>query len=103
MYLQLIDSSLDRPEQGFSPAGRRYVPAVGSSLTVLFENIDDLKKLSRVAVQPFPLDGSIWKVSILSTDPLRGTPQIRLALSESGVTTRGLLKNCIRIHPKDSF
>ena len=99
VYFQLIDSQLDKPEQGFSPAGRRYVPAAGATLSCVLENIDDAKQLTRLATQPFANDGSIWKLSILGTDVIRGTPQLRLTLTEAGKVTRGIAKLCIKIHP----
>lgn len=102
IYFQLIDISLDKPEQGFQPGGRRYVPATGSTLSVVMENIDDSKAITRLAVQPFSQDGSIWSLSILATDKIRGTPQLRLTLTEPSKTTRGLVKNSIKIYSKSN-
>lgn len=105
LYFQLIDSSLDTSLQGHSPPGRRYVPADSSSLSVVLENIDDAKKITRSAVQPYANDGSIWRLTIYSTDVLRGAPQMRLTLTEpidqnTNKNTYGVLKSgCIRIHP----
>lgn len=82
LYIQLIDASLDRPQEGFVPAGRRYIPAAGAVLTVTFANIDDAKVVDRIATQPFLQDGSIWTVPILPTDPLRGTVALKLKLVE---------------------
>lgn len=84
LYLQLIDASLDRSDQGFFPPGRRYVPPVGSTLQVTFVNVDDARKLVRGAVQPFVLDGSIWSVTILPTDPIAGTVNLNFLLTEAG-------------------
>lgn len=102
LFFQLIDSQLDKPEQGFSPAGRRYVPAAGATLSCVLENIDDAKQLTRLATQPFANDGSIWKLSILGTDSIRGTPQLRLTLTEGAKVTRGIAKLCIKIHPSSN-
>jgi len=87
LYIQLIDASLDRADQGFSPAGRRYMPPAGSTLSLLFSNIDDAKKLTRAATQPFSLDPSIWAIPILSTDPLAGTVTLKATLVEPGPRT----------------
>jgi len=32
LFFQLIDLVKDRPEQGFIPAGRRYMPVIGATL-----------------------------------------------------------------------
>lgn len=84
VYLQLIDASLDRVEQGFNPPGRRYVPAAGAVLSVTLGNIDDAKKVTRSATQPFANDPSIWTIPVLPTDPLRGTVRVSLVLTEAG-------------------
>jgi len=102
IYFQLVDMSVDKPDQGFNPPGRRYVPASGATLSVTLENIDQAKQLTRFAVQPFTGDGSIWSLSIMSTDVIRGTPQMRLTLTEGGVVTRGLAKCSIKIWPQEN-
>lgn len=102
IYFQLVDSSLDRPEQGFYPSGRRYVPASGATLQCTVECIDGAKTVTRSATQPFAQDGSIWKLSILSSDPIRGNPQLRLKLTEGSKTTRGLVKLALRVYPKSN-
>lgn len=99
VYFQLIDLNLDTSNL-YRPPGRRFVPAAGATLSVELENIDDAKKVTRLAIQPFAQDGSIWKVQILPTDPCRGTPQLRLTLTEGTKVTRGLVKQGIKIWPK---
>jgi len=95
---QLCDVSLDTSAQGYSPAGRRYVPAAGATLSVVLENVDDARKITRLATQPFAADGSIWSIPILATDKTRGTPQVRFTLTEpGGVVTSGVIKNLVRI------
>jgi len=87
LYIQLIDESLDRPDQGFSPRGRRYCPPTSTSLSVTFKNVDNAKVVERTAVQAFPtLDASIWYIPILSSDPLAGTVSMAAALVEPGRT-----------------
>ncbi len=83
LYFQLTDESVDRTDQGFSPRGRRYCPPATSTLSVTFKNIDDAKVVTRIAVQAFPtLDASIWYIPILSSDPLAGTVNMQVALTE---------------------
>lgn len=103
VHLQLIDVSLDRALQGFQPEGRRYVPAAGATLSCVIENIDDAKKITRLASQPFANDGSIWRLSILATDVIRGTPQLRLTLTEGTKVTRGLVRLALKIHPRSNL
>jgi hypothetical protein len=89
LYIQLTDASLDRVEQGFSPAGRRYCPPSGTTLSVTFKNVDDAKVVVRTAVQAFPtLDASIWYIPILSSDPLAGTVAMAAVLTEPGPVVR---------------
>jgi len=91
IYLQLIDLSQDRVDHGFSPAGRRYVPAAGATLQVVFDHINDTRKVTRVASQPFPQDPSIWAVPLLPTDGLKGTVNLKLTLIEGAKTTRAFV------------
>lgn len=83
LYIQLIDDSVDRTDQGFSPRGRRYCPPAGATLVVTFKNVDNAKVVPRTAVQAFPeLDASIWYVPVLASDPLAGTVTMAAALTE---------------------
>lgn len=102
LYIQLIDASLDTPGQGFNPNGRRYVPASGATLSLVFGNIDDAKKVMRAATQPFPGDLSIWSVSILSTDKLRGTVSLSLTLTEGVKVTRGRIANALSVYTQSA-
>ena len=86
VYLRLVDRERHRAEQGYEPAGLRYVPAAGATMTVEFVSIDNAKRFTRVATQPFPGDPSIWKAAVLASDPVRGTVDLKVALTEAGVT-----------------
>lgn len=100
IFLQLMDMSRDKAVDGFNPAGRRYVPAAGSVLSVTFDSIDDAKKVTRFAVQPYPsLDGSLWRVDLLPTDPVRGTVTLRLLLTEPAPATpkKAAISNVIKV------
>ena len=98
-YLRLVDASLDRPEQGFYPAGRRYVPASGSTLQVKFNAITSTVASTKTAVQPFPtLDPSIWRVDITSTDKFVGSMDLILVLNEAGTIKNGRVPQAINVH-----
>ena len=92
LYIQLLDLSLDRP------GGRRYIPLAGATLEVTLDSIDSAKRIVRAASQPYSQDSSIWLVSILSTDTIRGTVNLRLKLTEAGKVTRGTSETAVRIH-----
>lgn len=97
VYFQLIDASLDTASENFIPPGRRYIPAVGATLVAVVENIDDAKKITRTVTQPFAQDGSIWKISLLASDTIEGTANLRLTLTEGPKVTKGLLKSAFKI------
>lgn len=103
MYIQLIDASLDRADQGFNPSGRRYVPASGATLSVTFDSNDNAKKVSRSASKPFAGDDSIWSIPIQASDPITGTVNLRLTLTESGVVTRGIVQAAVLVRPQNGF
>lgn len=85
VYFQLVDlDQLQGP--AFIPNGLRYVPAVGATMLVDVQNLDDARAFTRAATQPFVGDSSVWKVPILSSDPLTGTVSLRVRLTEAGVT-----------------
>lgn len=91
IYIQLIDASADTEAKGFSPPGRRFMPAADATLQVVLQSIDDAKQVTRYATQPYDNDPSIWAISVLSTDTIRGTVNIKLTLTEDAVVTRGYL------------
>jgi hypothetical protein len=82
-YLQLVDLDRNQGQFGFNPAGLRYCPVTGATLSITFTNIDTSKQFSRIATQPFSQDASIWAVSILPTDPVNGTVSVRGNLTEN--------------------
>lgn len=97
LYFQLCDASKDTLGDGFRPAGRRYMPASGATLSVSIMNIDDAKVITRACTQPYPTDGSIWSVTIMDTDQIRGTASLKLVLTEGAVVTRGLVNGLFRV------
>lgn len=106
VYIQLVDASVDRKEQGYNPSGRRYVPAAGASVGVTFTNTDTgpsqtisetmgprlnpslPTNFTRAASQPYANDGSIWSIPILGSDPLNGTVNMQVTLTEPGSPAR---------------
>ena len=98
IYFQLIDASLDTPAKGFSPSGRRFMPAAGATLSVVFDNINDAKKITRAATQPFALDASIWAVQVFSTDAIApGTVSLTLTLTEGPKVTKGIVLGAVGV------
>ncbi len=95
--IQLADLDQNPSCEGFHPAGLRYVPQAGATMTVAFRNLDAAKAFPRVAVQPFAQDPSIWRVSILASDPLRGTVDLRVTLTEGGAGRTFLLPAAVLV------
>ena len=100
VYLQLVDTTLDRVETGWAPvlAGRRYMPASGASLQVILKNVDDAKTYTKIASQPFPTsDPSIWSFPVAASDAVKGTVSLTLVLTEGSSIRRGLVKAAFRV------
>lgn len=95
LYLMLLDASKDPSSQGFSPAGRRYVPDTGATLQITLDSIDDSKKITRVATQPFPGDLSIWSIDLMPTDTVRGTINLKLVLTQGVKVSYGFVQAAI--------
>lgn len=98
IYFQIVDASLDRNHR---PSGRRYMPAAGATLEVVIHSIDDDKKVTRYASQPFSTDPSIWKLQLQSSDQVRGTCSMKLTLVEGSTTTRGHVDSVISAHAQN--
>lgn len=94
VYFQLFDASV---EHDLNPRGRRYMPASGATLQCVVQDIDNAKTITRYATQPYPLDPSIWSLTILPTDPMRGTWALKLMLTEGLQVTRGSLDGAMRV------
>jgi len=104
LYIQLVDLSVNLPSKGYFPAGKRYMPAVGATLSVTLSNINDAVQLVRSAVQPYPTtDPSIWRIDILSSDTIRGTCDVVLALSEGANKTSGRISSGVLIASSGAF
>lgn len=97
VYLQLIDIDQHKNSNGFYPEGLRYMPAVGATLSVQVLNLDTSKQFTRVATQPYSQDASIWKFSILTTDPVVGTVNLKLTLTEGATVRTIYLQGPLRV------
>lgn len=98
--IQLVDETADRSEQGFCPAGRRYVADTGATLQVIMTSLDDSKKITRTATAPYSGDQSIWQFQVLPTDKVVGTVGLVLILTEGLRVTRGTVKSALLIAPQ---
>ena len=91
-YFQLVnlDKTIDK-----NPI--RYISEANIvSAEVFFESLDNSKKFSVQASQPFAGDKSIWKVSLLSTQvPNAGS--IKISLTEGGVVKTFIVQSAIRV------
>jgi hypothetical protein len=73
------------------------MPPATSILSATVDNINAARQVTRSCTNPFSNDLSIWKLSILSTDGIKGTSNLKLVLTEPGsVIKRGLVKNALR-------
>ena len=101
IYFQLLNKT--------AFGGPRYVPAFAATLMVTFDNVDSAKSFTRAAVQAFPSSSSVWgdssiyKVTIIPSDYLRGTVSMRFLLTEGSVVTRGALSRALRVHPQSDI
>jgi hypothetical protein len=84
IYVQLVDLEKNSAQYGYYPGGLRYVPLPLSTVQVTIRNIDTAKEFIRYATQPFATDASIWRFSLLPTDPVSGTLTIHFVLTEPG-------------------
>jgi hypothetical protein len=97
-YFQLIDKDQHKNIEGVFPEGLRYMPLTGASVLVDVNSIDDAKKFTRSATQPFAQDPSIWALSFMAADPLAGTVGLKIRLNESGVIRTVFLQAALRIN-----
>lgn len=97
LTIQLVDMTQNPASQGFYPAGIRYMAATGATLSVTLTNIDSAVQIQRYATQPYAQDPSIWQISILPSDAIRGTCDLVINLNESGKVTAGRVKAAVLI------
>lgn len=92
IYFQLVDASKDADDPSC-----RYMPAAGASLQVTVDNIDDARKITRFCSQPYPQDPSIWQLTLMTADGLKGTCGLKLVLSEALSIKYGYVQAAIRV------
>lgn len=85
LYFQLVDGLRDAASPAY-----RYMPTAGATLSLILDNLDIAKRVTKVASQPFS-DLSIWKVSLtaLETAKLKGTVSLLFTLTEGSVSRNG--------------
>jgi hypothetical protein len=92
-YFMLVDLEKNLEQHGWAPPGLRYIPGDGSLVTANIWNVDSAKRFARQATNPYPQDLSIWKIPLLSTDPLDSTVNMKIVLLDS-VTTPPTQRTC---------
>ena len=100
LYIQLVDLNQNKEND---PSGLRFIPQGSvNKVTVIFPSIDDNKEFSRIAVQPFTGDESIWRVEILDTDtPSSGN--LIILLEEDGKRSRALIEFALSVEDLDEL
>lgn len=93
IFFQLVDE--DAPLPG--GMARRYIPATGATLTVILDSVEIQKQVTRVMVQQFVDDRSIWRLDVNAADPMRGTVDAFITLNESGAVHRARVKGALRV------
>lgn len=96
---QLVDLSVDRASEGFAPPGRRYCPDPAASLEVSFASALKDRSITYGAYQPFPCDGSIWRIDLTDDAVLTGRVDLLLTLTEPNKTTRGTVPGALTVRP----
>lgn len=97
VFVQLIDAVRHRDDAN-APAVR-YMPAAGATMSLVFDNIDTAKKVTKVASQPFATDGSVWKVDLTTQDTakLSGTVSLVFTLTEGTRVVSGRLQAALLV------
>lgn len=86
VYFQIVNK--DRGEYF------RYMPASGATCSIFFPNLDNDKKITIQAVQPFPQDSSIWMVTIASNQNV-STGNVVFNLTENSITKSFVIESFI--------
>jgi hypothetical protein len=100
MWMQLVD--LDSPVG--TNAFTRFMPAAGATLTVSFFSNSDANAFTKTAVQPLPVDPSIWKISLLAGDTtIMAGCNIGLRLVQGAIVTNAIVRNVVSVNPQSAF
>jgi len=92
VYFQITDE--EQASDVSNGQGLRYMPAVGSTMTITISSINSANVIQRIATQPFPLDASIWSFNLLATDKV-AQGNLMFSLSENGVIRTGVISRAI--------
>ena len=116
LTLQLADISKDRASQGFSPAGRRYVPMPlpdedGNDTPVKLQvNLVSINQANNCTYYGTWMksagDGSIWQILVPESDfgkLKRGTWNMVCALTVNGSVMRFTVPNALNVIPQTDF
>jgi hypothetical protein len=101
VYIQLRDLAVQTAYQGYKNPGRRYVPAVGATLSIQIDTMNsaNIATVTKVCAQPFVQDPSIWMFTILPTDPVAGTKRLKLTLTEGAKISAGVVNSALLVTP----
>jgi hypothetical protein len=89
IYFQIVDK--DRVDS------TRYIPVSGASCSIFFPNLDNAKKLTIQATQPFPQDSSIWMVTIASNQNI-SSGNVVFNLTENAITRSFVIDSFISVN-----
>lgn len=85
-------------------AARRYMPSSGATLQMTLDSVDSEHQIVRFVSQPFPGDGSIWRLDLTPTDPVNGTVDAIIVLTETGgVRHSARISGALRIQTMARF
>lgn len=103
VYFQLVDLDQDRSLDGYNPPGKRFCPAATSTLQVSIVSIDNAKRIVRYASQPFAQDPSIWALTLMPSDVLKGSADLLLVLTQpTNLVTRGAVRQALAVEPQSA-
>lgn len=90
IYFQLADGE----QTDLKGEPLRYMPVAGATVSATFSSIIPSNTVSKIATQPFPLDTSIWSISINSTDKI-AQGNFAFTLTEGSVVRTASVPNAI--------
>src|SRR5690606_26598625 len=74
----------------------RYIPSQTATLEMEFDSLYDDEKFTVNAINPFPEDKSIWKVS-MSDEQIPNSGNLIIHLTENGTTKRAVIRSVIYV------
>ena len=89
LYFQIVDR--DRADS------TRYIPVSGATCSIYFPNLDNAKKLTIQASQPFAQDSSIWKVTVAANQNV-SSGNVVFNLTENSITKSYVIDGFITVN-----